>query len=219
MVLNGAMSVDKWKDGRLCQRFISILTPVNDYFGEVLGDDKLLPYIGQITCMALETDSVVVVDSEDFESCFNLFVLPDEWLPFTAYSQMVPGWCLGMPEVEFMRPAMRVIPMGFKGSVGIVQSVVRELVFGRAHVEKATEVQKRVPLPDLSEGASLLYLDSFDFLKQVPELDEALKVEGSPEHRRFVALCSELHLPLNAGKRLIQVTAASLQGGLLDGSL
>eukprot|EP00971_Amphidinium_carterae_P214195 4250777-Amphidinium_carterae.1 len=84
------MSVDKYKkvDGvemRL-QRFISILTPVNDYFADVLSDDKALPYIGQLTTMVVDDGDVVLVDSEDFESCFNLLRLPPQWQRFFAFA-------------------------------------------------------------------------------------------------------------------------------------
>eukprot|EP00971_Amphidinium_carterae_P269571 5347821-Amphidinium_carterae.1 len=104
MLLNGAMAVDKVKNiggvERKLQRFISIFTPVNDYFDHVLQDDQLLPYIGQLTTIALDSGEVILIDSEDLESCFNLFKLPRVWLLFFAFSETVPGWALGRPDLE-----------------------------------------------------------------------------------------------------------------------
>eukprot|EP00971_Amphidinium_carterae_P060771 1202689-Amphidinium_carterae.1 len=62
MVVNGAMAVDKIKTiggvERRCQRFIAILTPVNEYFTSVL-NDMVLPYIGQMCSVVLDGSDVL----------------------------------------------------------------------------------------------------------------------------------------------------------------
>ena len=220
MVLNGAMAVDKWKkfDGKnvLMQRFISIFTPINDFFGQVLSDDKDLPYIGQLTTMELEADDILLVDSEDFESCFNLFVLPPAWRCFFAYAATVPGWALGRPDLDVARPSMRVVPMGFTGSVSIVQALVRQLVFHHAAVDEASEVRRGQPLPSSDSGLSVVYLDSFDYIRALPRMFHDCHQE-SAEHRRFIQQCQDMRLPLNVGKTLLAAASAPLQGSLLDG--
>eukprot|EP00971_Amphidinium_carterae_P160513 3182132-Amphidinium_carterae.1 len=86
----------------------------------------------------------------------------------------------------------------------------------RGVAEKATEVHKELPLPDIKEGMSVTYMDSYDYLRAVPALDEKLNECESSEHKEFV-LCLRLGMPLNLGKSLIAATKASLQGGWLDG--
>eukprot|EP00971_Amphidinium_carterae_P155083 3075364-Amphidinium_carterae.1 len=112
---------------------------------------------------------------------------------------------------------MAVVPMGFKGSVSIVQAAVRNIVFKQVGVQMETEVRRDCPLPAVEEGLSLIYLDSFDYLRALPKFAEGLVVEQSAEHRRFVEFCRLEKLPSNVAKELVCATAASLQGGLLDG--
>ena len=89
-ILAGAGGVAKTKEigGQdiHMQRFISILCPINEYLRRIPGDDDKLPYAGQITLVKLASDEDVLVDSEDFESAFNLFRMPPQWLVFFAYS-------------------------------------------------------------------------------------------------------------------------------------
>ena len=89
-VLNGAMGVDKIKEtptGTLeLLRFISILTPINQYMRLLSGDAKLLPYLGHALLILLGEGEDMLVDSEDLESCFNLWYQPDSWKGFTAVS-------------------------------------------------------------------------------------------------------------------------------------
>lgn len=69
-VLNGAGAVKKEKkvDGQVVrmQRFISNLIPSNMFQDRGDGDDKLLPYLGQLTLVEQEEREVWLVDSEDF---------------------------------------------------------------------------------------------------------------------------------------------------------
>lgn len=83
MVLNGAGAVPKFKVIDGCevklQRFISVLVPSNSYQDHMPGDDRHLPYLGQISMLEVEEGQELLIDSEDLTSCFNLFSLPPEW--------------------------------------------------------------------------------------------------------------------------------------------
>ena len=87
-VLNGAGAVKKEKkvDGQVVrlQRFISNLIPTNMFQDRIDGDDKLLPYLGQLTLLEQGENDVWLVDSEDFTSCFNLFRIPPCWYPLIS---------------------------------------------------------------------------------------------------------------------------------------
>ena len=220
-VYNGAGGVSKvkFKDGRRLEllRFISIFCPINEYLTRIEGDDDKLPYVGQVTLVLLEDGQEVLVDSEDFESCFNLFSLPDEWLGFFSYEKQVPGYVMGKPEIPWVRPALRVIPMGWVSAVAVMQAVVRRIVFGLSAINPKTEVQKALPMPEGDE-LSILYLDSFDRLRTVSSaVGHATEGEETEEHANFVKVCEGLNLPLNTGKSLVGAVAGSLQGGRLDG--
>ena len=61
-VLNGAGAVPKFKtiggQKQKCQRFISNLIPSNAFQTRIDGDDKYLPYLGQLTLLEQEADQV-----------------------------------------------------------------------------------------------------------------------------------------------------------------
>ena len=80
MVLNGAGAVPKYKmvegqETRL-QRFISFLVPANTYQDHMAGDDRHLPYLGQLAMLEVEPGQDLLIDNEDLTSCFTLFSLP-----------------------------------------------------------------------------------------------------------------------------------------------
>lgn len=116
MVLNGAGAVTKVMrmDGKdhVLQRFISILVPANEYLNKIPGDDDCLPYAGQITLATIEDDEDVLVDSEDFESCFNLFGLPAAWRGHFVFEKQVDGSAFGLPAGEMVYPGIYSVPWG-----------------------------------------------------------------------------------------------------------
>ena len=69
-VLNGAGGVRKLKkvggETKELQRFISNLT--NMFQERIDGDDRLLPYLGQLTLLEQGGSEIILVDSEDFTS-------------------------------------------------------------------------------------------------------------------------------------------------------
>lgn len=223
LITNGAGAVKKEKviEGKVhqCQRFISILVPTNAATTPIEGAQDTLPYIGTLSALMLEEDEMLYLDSEDLQSAFNLFSVPDQWLGYFAYSKKVDGKAFGLPAGKLVRPALSVIPMGWHSAVGVVQEAVRHLVFDRAKVNRETSVEKGSPLPD-TKTMSVVYLDNFDeitILKQV-----AVELEGAGEmtdnHRRFNAVCDAEGLPRNLGKQLVKAISGGMQGGEFDGA-
>ena len=232
-VFNGAMGVDKWKEGTRLLRFISILTPLNQHLREVRGEVDFLPYIAHALLVDLGPDDEAVVDSEDFVSCFNLLQMPDAWAGHLAYAmptsrararEQLGSWQVArgsemaeQQQGDTLYVAIRTVPMGWSAAVGVVQAVVRQLVFGRAGVSLETEVAKCKRFPP-GPNYSLVYLDSFDFIRvRSRALIADLESTASEEHARFEAVCRELGLPLNMGKSLVGAYHATLQGGEFDG--
>ena len=190
LITNGAGAVKKEKiiDGKVhdCQRFISILVPTNAATTPIEGAQDTLPYIGTLSALLLEEDELLYLDSEDLQSAFNLFSVPDQWLGYFAYSKKVDGQAFGLPAGKMVRPALSVVPMGWHSAVGVVQEAVRHLVFERAGVSKATSVEKGEPIPD-TKSLAVVYVDNFDeitILKQVAAEFEATD-EMTENHRRL----------------------------------
>ena len=220
-VLNGAGAAKKEKkvDGQVisAQRFISNLIPSNMFQDRLEGDDKLLPYLGQLTLLEQGEEEVWLVDSEDFTSCFNLCRLPSVWHKFMAFEKPVDASLLGGEQGKKVYPAMAVLPMGWVSSVAVLQSIVRTLVFKEADIPQESEVAKTQPVP-ADEDLTVIYLDSYDQLRKFRKGCEEVMAAGMSErHERFLRVCEKLSLPLNEGKRLVASTLGALQGGELDG--
>ena len=220
-VLNGAGGVRKLKsvggEVKELQRFISNLIPSNLFQNRLDGDDKLLPYLGQLTLLEQSPEEEWLVDSEDFTSCFNLFRLPPCWRRYMAFGKEVDASIFGGPPGKKVFPAMNVLPMGWLSSVAVIQSIVRTLVFEEAGVPVASEVAKTKAIPD-DDDLTVIYLDSFDELRRIDKgCREVLEKESSERHKQFLKVCEKRGLPLNAGKRLVAATRGTLQGGELDG--
>eukprot|EP00435_Cladocopium_sp_Y103_P072435 s132_g40.t1 len=109
LVLNGAGAVPKYKviNGQevKLQRFISILVPSNSYQEHMPGDDRHLPYLGQLSMVELGEGQEILIDSEDLTSCFNLFSLPPEWAGMMTFSKQVSSAVFGgSPDQLWTRP-------------------------------------------------------------------------------------------------------------------
>ena len=221
MVLNGAGAVPKFKqvEGRevRLQRFISILVPSNSYQDHMAGDDRHLPYLGQLSMLELEPGTDLLVDSEDLTSCFNLFTLPPQWAGMMTFAKQVPSSVFGGSPDCLSWVGMNVVPMGWINSVSLMQTVVRHLVFVESEIPLESEISKIKPFPK-DPSASLVYLDSYDELRKVDAAyGGLLEGEESERHARFSSTCRKFGLSLNTGKRLVGAVRGSLQGGVLDG--
>ena len=195
LITNGAGGVVKEKmiDGKVhrCQRFISVLCPINAVMGAIAGSQDTLPYIGQLIGILLEEDEGLYLDSEDLQSAFNLFSMPDNWLPYFAYSKKVDSAAFGMPPGTLIRPALSVVPMGWHSAVALVQEAVRTLVFERAKIPRQYSIEKHRRLPE-EQIYTIVYLDNFDEIHVVKSLDMELQKEGvelSPHHAQFIEAC------------------------------
>ena len=142
LITNGAGAVVKLKHeaGRTieAQRFISILCPTNDAMRLLPGAQDKLPYIGQLTALVAEKDSYLVLDSEDLQSAFNLFRMPLEWAPMFSFAQKVKGDALGGSAHTMLRPALRVVPMGWTSAVTLIQAAIRRIADVIAKIPRAT---------------------------------------------------------------------------------
>eukprot|EP00438_Fugacium_kawagutii_P025579 Skav215575 [mRNA] locus=scaffold2748:77089:83434:- [translate_table: standard] len=135
LITNGAGAVrkDKIIDGRLvhCQRFISIMCPINAVTEPISGSQDTLPYIGQMTGLVLEESEALFLESEDLQSAFNLFSVPDKWLGFFSYGKKVDQSAFGLPRGRMVRPALGVVPMGWHSAValaGLPRSLGKQLI-------------------------------------------------------------------------------------------
>ena len=221
LVLNGAGAVPKYKviggEEKKLQRFISILVPSNTYQDHMPGDDRHLPYVGQLSMLQLEDGEDLLIDSEDLTSCFNLFELPPSWGGLMTFSKQVSSKIFGGPAGEKSWVCMNVVPMGWINSVSLMQSVVRTLVFEESQIPESSEISKMKRFPE-DNSASLVYLDSYDELRKVQkEAAAILRGESSERHQRFTSTCRRFGLALNEGKRLVGSMLGSLQGGMIDG--
>ena len=213
-VLNGAGAVPKEKHGKQLQRFISIFCPLNEVSVKVQGDESTLPYVGQVLLLNVPREHEVLIDSEDMESAFNLFLMPEGFRGLFCYEKQVPGTCVGLESSELTWVSLRTVPMGWLSAVGIVQAAIRHLAFVEAGLPLEAEVRKDKPLPEKEQF--LLYLDSVDQLRVVSKRMAALsKGEPSEDHVKFEAACKAHGLPRNSSKRLAGALHGSLQGGEL----
>ena len=222
-ITNGAGGVhkEKWIDGKKvdAQRFISIMCPINAVTDPIPGSQDTLPYIGQLTGLMLEEDESLYLDSEDLQSAFNLFSIPDQWLGFFSYSKKTDSSAFGLPGGTQMRPALSVVPMGWHSAVALVQEAVRFIVFSKAGVPRAISAEKSRPLP-AGKHLAVVYLDNFDEIQIIKSLAVDLAKKGNMPSRFHVAFnnaCDELGLPRNESKQLVHAFAGGMQGGEFDG--
>ena len=223
LITNGAGAVKKEKmiNGELvaCQRFISILVPTNSVTSPILGAQDTLPYIGTLAGLMLQEDETLLLDSEDLQSAFNLFAMPDAWLGLFAYSKKVDGAAFGMKPGTMVRPALSVVPMGWHSAVGLVQEAVRCLVFEKSKVPKTRSIEKGLALP-AGKNLAVVYLDNFDeitILKKFSQEMEESKGTMTESHQRFIRVCDKEGLPRNASKQLVGALSGGMQGGEFDG--
>ena len=108
------------------------------------GDALELPYVNQLSLVLLDPGEVLVTDSEDMQSCFNLFEMPAAWNRYFAFSKQVPASAFGGDPNTMAYVCMRSAPMGWIGAVGLMQNLARRCVFRLAGVP-AERSSKRGP--------------------------------------------------------------------------
>ncbi|CAE7290874.1 unnamed protein product [Symbiodinium sp. CCMP2592] len=178
-ITNGAEGVlkTKKKDGKTVelQRFISILCPTNDAMRLLPGAQDTLPYIGQLTARMVEKDSYLVLDSEDFQSTFNLFKMPLRWAGFFAFAKKVRGDALGLSRDAEVRSGLTVVLMVWTSVVTLIQAAIRFISYDIGKVPSLGDMRKDRPISE-TDAQTVLYYDNFDELRHLKKeiLSEAL---------------------------------------------
>ena len=93
----------------------------------------------------MEEDEVALVDSEDLESCSNVFAMPPAFCGFFVFSEEAP--CLRLAVGVLSYVGLRCVPMGWTVSVGPLQNMIRNFVFRLCQIEPHLEETgaKRAP--------------------------------------------------------------------------
>ena len=173
--------------------------------------------MGQLTGIVLGPGESLYLDSEDLTSAFNLFSVPDSWLPHFAFGKKVDASAFGGTPGHQIRPALSIMPMGWKNAVTLIQAAVREIVFVRCKVPRQTSLEKEKPIPE-TDNISIVYLDNFDELQRIRTFGQEVELgKASEAHQRFNRVCDELGLGRNLGKQLIMSLTGGIQGGDLNG--
>ena len=218
------MGVDKTKvvggKTRHLLRFICNLTPLNAFMRKIEGDCKTLPQAVFVGRIVLSSQEYLVFDGEDLQSSFNLFLLPASWLGFFAFDKMVDASALGGPAGTMTYVSVRVVPMGWTTSVGIIQNFIRNFTYKICNVSPSLELHGGKPVPQ--GDAAITCMDGFDLLTRVQLDSKVFKLAceeldasavRSPVMERFVAECQVRNLPLNEGKSVIRRLNTAILGG------
>ena len=205
------------------QRLIMNFVPLNQNCRPFDSDIATLPGISGLSPFLLEDGEFALISSEDIRCFFYLFALPTSWFPFLAFSKPVPDHLV--PEAWKGKTCMlraKVLPMGFRNSVGIAQHVHRQVIRQALHQASPTvqgegEMRKDRAAPQ-NKDIFRIYLDNFDVISKVdPELRE--KLEGKPGLMSLIArqAYTDANLPRHPKKSVCQAIKAEVQGAIFDG--
>ena len=165
-VMTGAMGFEKIKevDGKTVNllRFICILCPINAYMRKIMGASWSLPQSCLLATLILGAGEYIWQDGEDLESCFNLFTLPDSWLPYFVFSKMVACSAFGGLPGKMTYVAMRAVPMGWTNSVALLQNFLRNLLYKTIGVPRGLDVNPRQRV--IRGDAVVACMDGADYL-------------------------------------------------------
>lgn len=207
------------------QRLIMNFIPLNDNCRPLDSDISTLPGISGLSPFVLGEGEVALISSEDIKCFFYLFALPPNWFPFLGFNKLIPAELV--PEEWRGKPCVlhaRVLPMGFRNSVGIAQHVHRQVIrhsLLEAQPPVAGEGEMRKDRPaTCSRESYRIYLDNFDVIRKL-DTATAEQVEGQPGLLSLIArqAYTEAKLPRHPGKSVCQAPVAEVQGAVLDGRL
>ena len=102
----------KMEEGHLTAEVHSIFIPINEHLKKIRGAEATLPYHGQVGMLLIPDAGEVLIDSEDLESCFNLFVMPPSWTGWFVYEKQVPGHIVGFGNSQPTYVGLRTVPNG-----------------------------------------------------------------------------------------------------------
>ena len=127
--LFGVIKPNKFTDdGQPILRVITNLIPANGLFSVLRGDIDFLPSATEWLPMAVAEGELVLMNQADMQSAFYLFAIPKQWYPYFCLNFSVNGAQLGLDANKIYRPTIKVLPMGWSSSVGIMQQVSREIL-------------------------------------------------------------------------------------------
>ena len=204
-------------------RLIMNFVPLNENCKPLDSDIATLPGISGLSPFLLEGGEVALVSSEDIRCFFYLFELPSSWFPFLGFNKIVPDH-LVPSEFKGEKCVLhaRVLPMGFRNSIGIAQHVHRNVLrqaFASACPPVSGEAEMRKDRPSTSSKECYrVYLDNFDVIRKVDPATAAL-VEGEPGTLSLIArqAYTNANLPRHPKKSVCQAQKAEVQGCILDG--
>lgn len=189
-LLGGLFGVGKneFSDGLEVQRLIMNFVPLNENCRPWDSDICTLPGIAGLSPFLLEDGEVALISSEDIRCFFYLFQLPPCWFPFLGFNKLIPSE-LVPPEFAGRSCVLhaRVLPMGFRNSVGIAQHVHRQVV--RQGMNKVTPPilgegeQRKDRTFSAADETYRIYLDNFDVIKRTdPETAQQIAGEVGLYH-------------------------------------
>ena len=225
-LLNGLFGVVKEEtdNGQEVHRLIMNLIPLNKLCKGVEGDVSTLPAWPSMNSYFIQPTEDLLISSEDVRCFFYLFRVPREWLPFLAFSKLVPPRLCPDEHGRYYLTSL-VLPMGFCNSVSLAQHIHRNVV-GSALAEARLgghrggwEAELRRDRPMTSQNpAHRIYLDNFDQLERVDsQLADSLKGTASFLVGGLRKAYEELCIPRHPKKAVERQHQAEVQGALVDG--
>ena len=115
-------------------------------------DSMALP--SQFLSLVLESGDVLLIGGEDLVSSFYLCLLEDGWPEHFVFEKPVEGLDFGLPAGPH-RIGACVLPMGFSGATGCLQSWHRTIATEAAEDPQTHEVREALAL-DLDAAIALL---------------------------------------------------------------
>lgn len=145
--LFGVVKANKFTpQGNPVLRVITNLIPANGLFSVLRGDIDCLPHATEWLPMTIADGEEVIMNQADMQSAFYLFAIPAVWYPYFCLNYIVSGKFIGKDPSKRFRPAIKVLPMGWSSSVGVMQMISREILL-RNGLPPSLELRKSGPVP------------------------------------------------------------------------
>ena len=229
-VMNGAFGVTKAgktiDTGEDVLRLIMDLRATNWLLEQVNGDTALLTGAATFQRVVIEENDTLLVSGEDLTAAFYLFKLPAAWMDYMVLGKPVERSVLGLEGPGEVYLGLKVLPMGWHSSVGLMQAAHRRIALGSpfeggAGLCELAEINRKTEFPSLDESAGWsIYLDDTTILEKVKERAvESLKGKLPEEQRKLRAAYSWWGIPTNESKALVREQEAERLGAVLNGKV
>ena len=194
-VLNGAFPVEKpgkfLDNGRVVRRLIMDVWQTNALLLCLQGDLPSMAFPSQFLSLIVGADETLLWSGEDLVASFYLFGLPRAWAAWFCFEREVEGARVGLPTGR-LRVCASVLPMGFSGATGCLQSLHRRVAIEPADevfpgLDPEREFRRDTPRPHLSDQGPMLSI-YFDDLTDVEpmKLVEAMALIGTESDNQTV---------------------------------